>query len=431
MRSCAPLACRRPRAGYATVSVNGVPYGLYTTVETANDPAFLKAHFGSDVGNLYEGAYGSDLEAGLLSSFDQDNGTYVNMADLKALTASLDAMSDPETFVEEVSQVIDLDAYLHFAASEIFIGHWDGYAWTRNNFFIYRRPSDLRYVFIPWGIDQTFHDHLDPFGGDGRLEQMCLASTPCRKKLAQAFEDVSAQVAAIDAIGQAGTLKNLIWDDLLKDPRKEYDENQVASSIDQTIAYLTKRPEDVATSLACADPTATVDLDNDGSPGCGTDCNDHDPAVYPGAPEMCNFIDDDCNGVLDDDPGCPTCKFVPAPGGGTLAFCATSTDWYSAESDCVWQGGHLVSIHDGETQSLLASEAFALVESDWWLGANDEASEGTFVWTDGTPFDFDAWHTGEPNNSGGENCGSLASWAGGNWNDVPCSAGMPYVCKLP
>ena len=35
-----------------------------------------------------------------------------------------------------------------------------------------------------------------------------------------------------------------------------------------------------------------------------SDCNDDDPAVNPGAAEICNVIDDDCNGwVDDDDPG--------------------------------------------------------------------------------------------------------------------------------
>ena len=32
----------------------------------------------------------------------------------------------------------------------------------------------------------------------------------------------------------------------------------------------------------------------------GTDCDDADSAVHPGAPEVCNGIDDDCNDVVDD-----------------------------------------------------------------------------------------------------------------------------------
>src|SRR5262249_39057985 len=31
-------------------------------------------------------------------------------------------------------------------------------------------------------------------------------------------------------------------------------------------------------------------------------CDDTNPAVHPGAPEVCNGIDDNCNGVIDEEP---------------------------------------------------------------------------------------------------------------------------------
>ena len=42
------------------------------------------------------------------------------------------------------------------------------------------------------------------------------------------------------------------------------------------------------------------DADNDGISACDGDCDDTDPAVNPYATEVCNFVDDDCNGVVDE-----------------------------------------------------------------------------------------------------------------------------------
>ena len=61
----------------------------------------------------------------------------------------------------------------------------------------------------------------------------------------------------------------------------------------------------------------TTDADGDGVP-LANDCDDHDPAVHPGAAEVCNGKDDNCDGKIDegfdkDGDGYATCEVGTKP----------------------------------------------------------------------------------------------------------------------
>ena len=61
---------------------------------------------------------------------------------------------------------------------------------------------------------------------------------------------------------------------------------------------------------ACGCGESDTDADSDGSPHC-LDCDDGDGSIRPGAEELCNDVDDDCDGAVDE--GCE-CGPVAIPG---------------------------------------------------------------------------------------------------------------------
>ena len=78
--------------------------------------------------------------------------------------------------------------------------------------------------------------------------------------------------------------------------------------------------------------------------------------------------------------------------------------------------------------------AYALVDTDWWIGLNDHSSEGRFVWTTGEATSYTAWSPGEPNNSyldgSAENCVHIGWYAPTSaWNDFGCAALNHFVCE--
>ena len=147
-----------PRCNFATVSVNGTDLGLYVHVEEFKAP-FLSHHFGSAEGHLYEGTV-SDFTPEFRGTIEKK--THEDADDWSDIDAVVAALADPsDAGLKALSEIVDLDRFLGFWATEVLVGHWDGYAGDRNNYWFYRVP-DGRFVFLPWGTDGTFHRSDDP-----------------------------------------------------------------------------------------------------------------------------------------------------------------------------------------------------------------------------------------------------------------------------
>jgi len=96
-----------------------------------------------------------------------------------------------------------------------------------------------------------------------------------------------------------------------------------------------KYTSDFCSNGRCTHKTKDGDDDGAGDLACGgTDCNDSDPKVHPGAPETCtDKADNDCNGLVD----CkdPSCKGQPGCACGPAEICGNvADDDCNGKSDC-------------------------------------------------------------------------------------------------
>lgn len=72
-------------------------------------------------------------------------------------------------------------------------------------------------------------------------------------------------------------------------------------------------------------------------------------------------------------------------------------------------------------------------KSRWWIGLNDNGSEGTFYWVhNGIEMDYDdfASFSNQPDNAGGnENCVEIWGYDGQQWNDATCDLKLFFICR--
>ncbi|XP_071501645.1 echinoidin-like [Diadema antillarum] len=122
--------------------------------------------------------------------------------------------------------------------------------------------------------------------------------------------------------------------------------------------------------------------------------------------------------------------------------CQSFTKPYWDEGATTGQLGHLVSIHSQEEMDFLIT-LFESVRNKRssskhlvWIGLNDRATEGSFVWSDGSEVNFTFWRPNEPNNGSlQQHCGHFRVAHDYKWDDLQCVPNADfivesYVCKI-
>lgn len=136
-----------------------------------------------------------------------------------------------------------------------------------------------------------------------------------------------------------------------------------------------------------SEPDLPDDVDSDGFSEAQGDCDDWDPAVYPGATETWNGQDDDCNGWVDQD----------GRHAGTMGF--QSVGIYQSQA---------YSFSDNCSGTLLRESGIAVLEVLCLIDTNQEQSllllgEQVRIYADATVFGDESWSgTGVIEGSGGD-----------------------------
>jgi hypothetical protein len=216
-----------------------------------------------------------------------------------------------------MAAVVDIDASVTEWAAEALLNDGDGYYGGGHNFYIYDYPG-VGYRWLIDDADATFawlgRSDLSPiywWAGSSTKQQpgqhylIVMEDPGARAKYIAALRQLLGLWDVGRVQGWVDTFAAQIDDAVAADPHRL----KTVAQHDQAVAAMRQeiadRPTTIARFLACQDGSGDAsDKDGDGFSWCN-DCDDGNPAVSPGAAEICgNGIDDDCNGLADLDDGC-------------------------------------------------------------------------------------------------------------------------------
>ena len=110
---------------------------------------------------------------------------------------------------------------------------------------------------------------------------------------------------------------------------------------------------------------------------------------------------------------------------------AEKKSYDEAKAACEANSANLASVTSETEDLVVRSVAFAgnrMVNS--WLGATDTVSEGSWVWDDGTAWNYHNWlESSALGTAGGTEANCLSLTRAGPWDDLKCSYRRLFVCK--
>ncbi len=377
------------RAGFAQVWVNDELYGLYLDLEPYDDE-FLARNYLDPKGNLYESDQSADLD-GNIDAWHQDEGKDTSRADLIAFSAL--ALADPTAVFYGDQAQVDMPKFLAFLAGETLVGHFDGHI-GGHNFFIYHDPTLDLWAYQPWSLDQALVRHVSPFEHQGYLGYACLREPTCLVDYIHASQLAIDRLRGIDLAAEVEQAIELTDAAMRADPKRPYSTASVESGRERSLEFMLGRADELEPALDCLVEGSEPDADADDYGPCFQDCDETDPAINPDAEELCDGVDNDCTGYVDDAPICP-CPTIESAG-QTFYLCHNHLRWTEARDFCTAQGHVLATFTSAAQTSEVWAAAAAIDGGRWAIGLNDREDENHYVWLDGSEPTFTAWASGEP-----------------------------------
>ncbi|MEZ4239012.1 MAG: CotH kinase family protein [Myxococcota bacterium] len=242
----AAVGAPAPRVGWVQLTVNGEDYGLYVHSE-AEDDTFLARWFADPSGMLLEGQDDADLDAPDALELDDGERDDAFLAALAALLAAPPA--DPAQAEAALEALVDLDAFLAYAAAEAITMHADGYQ-RPERWRAYLDPADGRLRWLPHGTEATFTDPQPYDHGDGAVFRLCLDLPGCRARYLAALAAACDDADALDLVATFDARVAWLAPALAADPRRDVAPAELAQEQALTRTWLVNRVSALRAVLA-------------------------------------------------------------------------------------------------------------------------------------------------------------------------------------
>ncbi len=167
----------------------------------------------------------------------------------------------------------------------------------------------------------------------------------------------------------------------------------------------------------------------------------------PLPPELCNGIDDNGNGLVDEwspenyeceicPPGheCKPCDVFPDDevNPTRLYYMCTGANYPEVVSWCEAMDAPAASIHDDAENTFLAIKVAAFAAySTAYIGLRDFGEPGMpgWSWVDGSPFDYHRLGSQVDTHDPEDVCVALLT--SGSWEAAHCNGGRTFICEVP